>query len=35
MRNVERNAAVSDKGPLDEATLKILKRHAWARNFYD
>ena len=35
VRNVERNAAVSDKGPLDEATLKILKRHAWERNFYD
>jgi aryl-alcohol dehydrogenase-like predicted oxidoreductase len=35
VRNVERNAAVSDKGPLDEATLKILKRHAWDRNFYD
>jgi aryl-alcohol dehydrogenase-like predicted oxidoreductase len=35
VRNVERNAAVSDKGPLDEATAKILKRHAWDRNFYD
>ncbi len=35
VRNVERNAAVSDKGPLGEATLKILKRHAWDRNFYD
>jgi aryl-alcohol dehydrogenase-like predicted oxidoreductase len=35
MRNVERNAAVSDKGPLDQATLQILKRHAWDRNFYD
>jgi aryl-alcohol dehydrogenase-like predicted oxidoreductase len=35
VRNVERNAAASDKGPLDEATLKILKRHAWDRNFYD
>jgi aryl-alcohol dehydrogenase-like predicted oxidoreductase len=35
VRNVARNAAVSDKGPLDEATLKILKRHAWDRNFYD
>ena len=34
VRNVERNAAVSDKGPLDEATLKILRRHAWDRNFY-
>jgi aryl-alcohol dehydrogenase-like predicted oxidoreductase len=35
VRNVERNAAVSDKGPLDDATLTILKRHAWDRNFYD
>jgi aryl-alcohol dehydrogenase-like predicted oxidoreductase len=35
VRNVERNAAVSDQGPLDEATLKILKRHGWDRNFYD
>jgi len=34
VRNVERNAAVSDKGPLDEATLKILRRNAWDRNFY-
>ena len=35
VRNVERNAAVSDKGPLDQATLDILRRHAWDRNFYD
>jgi aryl-alcohol dehydrogenase-like predicted oxidoreductase len=35
VRNVERNAAASDKGPLTEAQLKILKRHAWDRNFYD
>jgi aryl-alcohol dehydrogenase-like predicted oxidoreductase len=35
VRNVERNAAVPDKGSLDEATLKKLKRHAWDRNFYD
>jgi aryl-alcohol dehydrogenase-like predicted oxidoreductase len=34
-RNVERNAAVSDKGPLDHATLQVLKRHRWERNFYD
>jgi aryl-alcohol dehydrogenase-like predicted oxidoreductase len=34
VRNVERNAAVSEKGPLDAATLKILKRHAWSKNFY-
>jgi aryl-alcohol dehydrogenase-like predicted oxidoreductase len=35
VRNVERNAAVSGKGLLDEATLQVLKRHAWDRNFYD
>jgi aryl-alcohol dehydrogenase-like predicted oxidoreductase len=35
VRNVERNAVVPDKGSLDEATLKKLKRHAWDRNFYD
>lgn len=35
VRNVERNAAVSAKGPLDQAALAILKRHAWDRNFYD
>jgi len=34
VRNVERNAAVSDKGPLDAATLQLLKRHAWAKDFY-
>lgn len=35
VRNVERNAAASDRGPLDEAALQVLKRHAWERNFYD
>lgn len=34
-RNVEANCAVSDKGPLPEAALGILKRHQWLRNFYD
>jgi aryl-alcohol dehydrogenase-like predicted oxidoreductase len=34
VRNVERNAAVSEKGPLDGATLQLLKRHAWAKDFY-
>jgi aryl-alcohol dehydrogenase-like predicted oxidoreductase len=34
VRNVERNAAAADKDPLDEATLQILKRHAWDKNFY-
>jgi aryl-alcohol dehydrogenase-like predicted oxidoreductase len=34
VRNVERNVAAADKGPLDAATLQILKRHAWEKNFY-
>jgi aryl-alcohol dehydrogenase-like predicted oxidoreductase len=33
-RHVESNAAQSDLGSLDGATLAILKRHAWDRNFY-
>jgi len=34
VRNVERNAAVPDKGPLDTRTLETLKRHTWEKNFY-
>jgi aryl-alcohol dehydrogenase-like predicted oxidoreductase len=34
VRNVEANCVVSDKGPLDEQVLRILRRHAWNRNFY-
>jgi aryl-alcohol dehydrogenase-like predicted oxidoreductase len=34
VRNVEKNAAASDSGSLDAATLGILKRHAWSKNFY-
>ena len=34
VRNVEQNTRVSDQGPLDPATLDILKRHAWSKNFY-
>jgi aryl-alcohol dehydrogenase-like predicted oxidoreductase len=33
-RNVEANCAASDKGPLPEKTLQILKKHTWQRNFY-
>jgi len=33
-RNVEANCAVSDKGPLSEKTLSILRKHVWQRNFY-
>jgi aryl-alcohol dehydrogenase-like predicted oxidoreductase len=35
VKNAQANCAASDKGPLDAATLAVLKRHAWARNFYD
>jgi aryl-alcohol dehydrogenase-like predicted oxidoreductase len=35
VRNVERNAAVSEKGPLEAATLQLLKRHAWSKDFYN
>jgi len=34
VRNVEANTCASEKGPFDAATLEILKRHAWNRNFY-
>jgi aryl-alcohol dehydrogenase-like predicted oxidoreductase len=31
---VESSCGVSDAGPLDAATLGILRRHAWNKNFY-
>lgn len=34
VRNVERNCAVPDLGPLDDKTLAVLDRHRWVRNFY-
>lgn len=34
VKTVESSCSVSDKGPLDSATLATLKRHAWLRNFY-
>jgi aryl-alcohol dehydrogenase-like predicted oxidoreductase len=34
VRNVESNCAVSDSGPLDPATIETLRRHTWAKNFY-
>ena len=33
-RHVEANCRVPDAGPLSPETLRILKRHAWDRNFY-
>lgn len=32
--NAQANMAVSEKGPLDEAAMAILRRHAWGKNFY-
>lgn len=34
VRHVEANAAASDKGPLDQQVLGILRKHAWEKNFY-
>lgn len=31
---VESSCAVSDYGPLSAATLAVLRRHAWGKNFY-
>ena len=35
VRNVERNAAVSDGVPLSKERLEVLRRHRWERNFYE
>ncbi len=34
VRHVEANLAVSDRGPLEEGLLAVLKKHAWEKNFY-
>ncbi len=34
LKNAEANVAVSAKGPLDAATLAILHKHGWDKNFY-
>lgn len=34
LRNVESSLGVSHSGPLDAATLALLKHHAWDKNFY-
>lgn len=34
-RNVEANCALPDQGPLPPQILAELKKHVWARNFYD
>jgi aryl-alcohol dehydrogenase-like predicted oxidoreductase len=33
-RNVESNCSVSDAGPLEEAVIQKLRKHAWNKNFY-
>jgi aryl-alcohol dehydrogenase-like predicted oxidoreductase len=35
VRNVQANCAASDKGPLAERTLSVLRKHAWEKNYYD
>jgi len=35
VRNVERNAATSDRGRLPAAQHEAVTRHRWERNFYD
>jgi aryl-alcohol dehydrogenase-like predicted oxidoreductase len=34
VRNVETNCRVSDAGPLEEAVVNKLRKHAWNKNFY-
>ena len=34
IRNVETNVRVSDAGALSAATLEVLRRHAWNKNYY-
>ncbi|MGH9628941.1 MAG: aldo/keto reductase [Bryobacteraceae bacterium] len=34
VRNVESNCAIPDRGPLPEAVLQKLKKHAWKKDFY-
>ena len=34
-RHVDSNTALSELGALPPATLSMLKRHAWDRNFYN
>jgi aryl-alcohol dehydrogenase-like predicted oxidoreductase len=34
VKNVETNARLSDRGPLPQDVLAILKRHAWEKDFY-
>jgi aryl-alcohol dehydrogenase-like predicted oxidoreductase len=34
LRNVERNVAASEAGPLDAEQLALLRKHRWIRSFY-
>jgi aryl-alcohol dehydrogenase-like predicted oxidoreductase len=33
--HVQANVAAAEKGPLSDAELAVLRRHRWARNFYE
>jgi aryl-alcohol dehydrogenase-like predicted oxidoreductase len=35
VRHAKSNCALSDKGPLDEPTVAVLRKHAWDKNFYE
>ena len=34
VHHAEGNIAAAEKGPLDEKTMAVLRRHAWDKNFY-
>lgn len=34
VRNVQRNCAVSELGPVPDDLIGVLRKHAWAKNFY-
>lgn len=34
VRNVEANCRVSERGPLSESVMEVLRRHAWNKNYY-
>ncbi len=33
-KTVESSCSVSDHGPLNDATMAVLRKHAWGKNFY-
>ena len=34
VRNVERNVAAVEAGPLSAEQVEVLRKHRWVRNFY-